>query len=91
LNLLSLHYLMLHVGQIDGQVVYGIKVLPKADPYIAIAEKALEAVAATANPGAFLVDVLPICESDSLLSFDVGISPGYVSETCARVVSRRRV
>jgi hypothetical protein len=71
--------------------VYGIKVLPKADPYIVIVEKALEAVIAAANPGAFLVDVLPVCESDSLLSFDGGIPPGYVSETCARVVSWGRI
>ncbi|KAF8493347.1 cytochrome P450 [Gautieria morchelliformis] len=42
------------------EVVYGIKVLPKADPYIAIAEKAMEVVSLAANPGSFLVDVLPI-------------------------------
>jgi hypothetical protein len=40
--------------------VYGIKVLPRADPYIAIAEKALDAITFAINPGAFLVDVLPI-------------------------------
>ena len=49
--------------QINSQIVYGIKVLPKEDPYIATAENAIAGVTVAGNPGAFLVDVLPICTS----------------------------
>jgi hypothetical protein len=42
------------------EVAYGINVKPQDDPYIWIAEHALESVSATANPGSYLVDVLPI-------------------------------
>jgi hypothetical protein len=45
----------------NTQIAYGIKVLPKGDPYIAMAEKAIASAAIAATPGAFLVDVLPIC------------------------------
>lgn len=44
-----------------AQVVYGIKVLPKGDPYIKAAEEALAAIKEAGNPGTFLVDILPIC------------------------------
>ncbi|KAF5381630.1 hypothetical protein D9615_005548 [Tricholomella constricta] len=40
-------------------VTYGIKVAPKGDRFITIAEKALAGMAEAANPGAFLVDFLP--------------------------------
>ncbi|KAF8874417.1 cytochrome P450 [Infundibulicybe gibba] len=40
-------------------VTYGINVAPHDDRYITIAEKALDGMAKAANPGAFLVDVLP--------------------------------
>lgn len=40
-------------------VTYGIKIAPKDDRYITIAEKALAGMAEAANPGAFLVDLLP--------------------------------
>ena len=49
--------------QVNSQIVYGIKVLPTEDPYITTAENALAGVTAAANPGAFLVDTLPICTS----------------------------
>ncbi|KAF5310062.1 hypothetical protein D9619_010585 [Psilocybe cf. subviscida] len=41
-------------------VTYGIKVSSENDPYISIAEKALEGMGQAASPGAFLVDFLPI-------------------------------
>jgi hypothetical protein len=47
------------------QIVYGIKVLPKDDPYITTAEKVAEAAATAGIPGAFLVDSLPIRMSHS--------------------------
>jgi hypothetical protein len=40
-------------------VTYGITIAPKNDRYITIAEKALAGMAEAANPGAFLVDLLP--------------------------------
>ncbi|KAF8634038.1 hypothetical protein AX17_004303 [Amanita inopinata Kibby_2008] len=40
-------------------VTYGITVSPKDDRYITVAEKALEGMAKAANPGAFLVEVIP--------------------------------
>ena len=60
---------------------------PKNDPYIIAAEKAIAGITATGNPGAFLVDMLPICTlypslfSTKLLSCVTG------SEVCSRVVS----
>lgn len=47
------------------KVVYGIDVAPKDDYYIAIAERALDGMAKAASPGAFLVDILPIRQSNS--------------------------
>ncbi|KAF8066895.1 cytochrome P450 [Lyophyllum atratum] len=40
-------------------VTYGINIAPKGDRYITIAEKALGGMAEAANPGAFLVDLIP--------------------------------
>ena len=42
-------------------VTYGIAINSTEDRYIAIAEKALEGMARAASPGAFLVDLLPVC------------------------------
>jgi hypothetical protein len=42
------------------QVVYGIKVLARQDPYIDTAEKAIEGLIVATNPGSFLVDVIPM-------------------------------
>lgn len=40
---------------------YGIEVQLENDPYVDIAEKSLHAMACAGNPGAYLVDSLPIC------------------------------
>lgn len=45
-------------------VAYGIQITSTDDRYISIAEKALAGMAKAANPGAFLVDLLPFCEFD---------------------------
>ena len=41
-------------------MTYSIDVRPYNDPYIKIAEDAVAAVAELLNPGAFLVDIIPI-------------------------------
>ena len=54
-------------------VTYGIKIAPKNDRYITIAEKALNGMSEAATPGRFLVDLLPFCRCfplfDSLLDY----------------------
>ncbi|KAF8513276.1 cytochrome P450, partial [Gautieria morchelliformis] len=47
-------------GAIIMELLYAINVRDKDDPYIETAEKAMSYFNAAANPGAFLVDVLPI-------------------------------
>ena len=41
-------------------MTYGINVQPYNDPYIKIAEEAIEATSDFLIPGAFLVDIIPI-------------------------------
>lgn len=41
-------------------MAYGIDVLPSNDPYINLAERALEGMAAAVRPGAFLVETIPL-------------------------------
>ena len=41
-------------------MTYSINVRPYNDPYIKIAEEAVEAIAEFLIPGAFLVDIIPI-------------------------------
>jgi hypothetical protein len=48
------------------QLAYAIEVLDKDDPYIQTAERALSSLEEAGNPGAFLVDTLPICSPLSL-------------------------
>ena len=56
-------------GRVIMRTAYGIDVQDSNDPYIDIAERALQAVNAGVNAGSFLVDIVPICESlrDGLL------------------------
>lgn len=42
-------------------LTYGIHIAPRDDRYITMAEKALAGMSEAAKPGAFLVDLLPIC------------------------------
>lgn len=46
-------------GETIMSIAYGLDVKPKNDPYIATAEEGVHPLVAAANPGAFLVDVLP--------------------------------
>jgi len=48
------------VGSTTLSMTYGIDVRPYNDPYIVIAEEALDATAGLVIAGAFLVDILPI-------------------------------
>ncbi|GJJ06879.1 hypothetical protein Clacol_001075 [Clathrus columnatus] len=47
-------------GAIIMEITYGIKVQPKGDPYIKLAETAIAVASQAGSPGAFLVDVIPI-------------------------------
>ncbi|KAJ7626738.1 cytochrome P450 [Mycena rosella] len=47
-------------GEIIMSVTYGIDVLPKNDPYVALAEHAVQSLADASIPGRFLVDSIPI-------------------------------
>ncbi|KAF7789958.1 hypothetical protein EIP86_000906 [Pleurotus ostreatoroseus] len=46
-------------GAVIMAIAYGIDVLPKDDPYVDIAERALVTLNATCNTGSYLVDYLP--------------------------------
>jgi hypothetical protein len=48
------------MGMIIMSMAYGIEVLPENDPYIASAEKGINAIAASGNSGAHLVESLPL-------------------------------
>lgn len=42
--------------------VYGIPVQSREDRYISVAQAVMDAVSDAAKPGAWLVDMFPICE-----------------------------
>lgn len=44
------------------QVSYGIRIRDSDDSYVDIAEKVMGSIAVAGNPGAFLVDTIPICK-----------------------------
>lgn len=43
-------------------IAYGIETMEENDPFITTAEHTMEAVNASMIPGAFLVDIFPVCE-----------------------------
>ena len=49
------------VAAVIMHIVYGIQVQDENDKYIAIAKTAMETVSKAGTPGAFLVDVFPVC------------------------------
>ncbi|EMD37282.1 hypothetical protein CERSUDRAFT_153819 [Gelatoporia subvermispora B] len=55
-----LHHIRHMAGAIIIQTAYGIEVQSKDDPYVHIAEKAIEGPSAASTPGKYLVDALPI-------------------------------
>jgi len=46
-------------GETILSIAYGLDVLPKDDPYIAIAEEGVHSIVVAGTPGAFLVDTFP--------------------------------
>jgi hypothetical protein len=49
------------------KIVYGIDARGEDDEYLTLPEKVLQTINAVAQPGRFLVDLLPICEDDLFL------------------------
>ncbi|KAJ7476689.1 cytochrome P450 [Mycena latifolia] len=47
-------------GEVIMSVAYGIDVLPKNDPYVTLAEHAVQSLAIASVPGTFLVDSIPL-------------------------------
>lgn len=45
------------------KAIYDIDLKAHDDPYVSIAEEAVEAMSTAASAGVFLVDILPFCES----------------------------
>lgn len=43
-------------------ITYGVQVQDTHDPYVEVAEEALDFLVQGGNPGAYFVDLLPICE-----------------------------
>lgn len=76
-------------------ITYGIDVQDGHDPYITVAEHALDGARQTAAPGTYLVDALPFCESSQLQHDSVLIAyavkyvpewfPGAYFQTQARL------
>ncbi|TFK48005.1 cytochrome P450 [Heliocybe sulcata] len=53
------HHLLHTASAIILDTMYGIDVVDRDDPYVTIADKAMEAIVEAANPGSFLVDSFP--------------------------------
>ncbi|OCH96215.1 cytochrome P450 [Obba rivulosa] len=60
------HDVLEHLRHLAGgmimKIAYGIGVKPLGDPFVKIAEEAVQSVAATTNAGSYLVDILPILQ-----------------------------
>ena len=48
-----------HTAGLTLDIVYGIDIAPKNDPYVAGVEVGLDGVKTVCKPGAFLVDMIP--------------------------------
>ncbi|KAJ7607961.1 cytochrome P450 [Roridomyces roridus] len=57
-----LHHFRYSTGALVLSILYGIEVLPRDDPYLNIAEKAMHGLAIGSLPGKFLVDTFPLLE-----------------------------
>ncbi|KAJ7115441.1 cytochrome P450 [Mycena epipterygia] len=55
-----LHHLRHMAGKIIMSVAYGIQILPANDPYISLADRAVQGLMTALVPGRFLVDAFPI-------------------------------
>ena len=64
--------------------MYGLTILPKNDPLVATAEQAVDSIVKALVPGAFLVDIIPLCAN---ICYDSTLPDSYYSEIRPRVVS----
>lgn len=55
-----------------AQIIYGIKVADDKDPYLEVAEFAVDGMARAGNAGAYLVDTLPIRELPAYPQVSIG-------------------
>lgn len=62
--LLSRHHPTISTaGTIIFKVTYGYTVQEENDPFVELADKVMAMISIVATPGAFLVDVIPACET----------------------------
>ena len=78
-------------NDVPFQVTYGMKVLPKGDPYIETAETLATIGSELGNPGVFLVDALPFCQPRSFYPVSQQLTHRSASEICSWVDARRRL
>jgi hypothetical protein len=57
-------------GQVIMGIAYGIDIAPHDDPYVSLAEKALQAVESASITG-WTFDMLPFCESLMISHFHI--------------------
>jgi hypothetical protein len=71
LPILKLTLVLSMAGTVVLSIAYGIEVRPDHDPYVDIGERALHAMAAAGNAGAYLVDTFPIRTSKCAPLYDL--------------------
>lgn len=57
-------YLLSATGGVILKITYGYDVQDSNDPLVDIAEGAIMGFSQASTPGAWLVDIIPICESE---------------------------
>jgi len=62
-------------GAIIVRITYGYEAQENGDPIIALAESSVGSFSAFNEPGAYLVDFIPLCMSISYLSYQCEYSP----------------
>lgn len=51
-------------GAIILRISYGYQVKENNDPFIDLADRAMDGISQATTPGAFMVDILPLCKLD---------------------------
>ena len=72
-------------------ITYGYSVQEGDDPLVNIANVALEEFSLSTAPGAWLVDILPICKERIMLLVRPLYSCMFFSAICPILVSRRQI
>jgi hypothetical protein len=65
-------------------ITYGLEIHHQGDRYVQVAETALDGMSKAAVPGAFFVDIFPICQSRTFLLFPL-VSLTSISKICPRM------